>query len=118
MNSFFQSVFISERSVNIDIQHSYSGQFLSDIVLSASDVQEVLSNLNPNKACEPDNIPGRLLKIQPLQYHPACVVCLICLFAQGSVPAIRKKAKIAPIDKGNDPSLPVNYRQISLFAYR
>ena len=41
--------------------------------------------------------------LHSLQYHPACVICLIW-----------KKASIALIYKGNDPSLPVNYRPISL----
>ena len=71
MNSFFQSVFTSERNVHIDIQRSYSGQLLSHIVLSISHVQEVLSNLDPNKACGPDNIPGRLLKITAAAISPS-----------------------------------------------
>ena len=64
-------LFTPKNNKHIDLQDSYSGQLLSDIVLSVSDVQEVLTNLDPNKACGPDNIPGRLLKITAAVISPS-----------------------------------------------
>lgn len=57
-------------------------------------------------------------RLQPLQYHPACVVCLICLFHKDLYQqcGLWKKANIAPIYEGIDRSLPVNYRPISLLC--
>ena len=116
MNSFFHSVFTPKNNKHIDLQDSYSGQPLSDIVLSVSDVQEVLTNLDPNKACGPDNIPGRLLKITAAAISPSLCRLFNMSLSQGSVPAIWKKANITPIHKGDDPSLPANYRPISLLC--
>ena len=71
---------------------------------------------NPNKACGPDNIPVSLLKITAVAMLP--ILC--CLFnmslSHGSVPAIWRKANITPIHKDEDPSLPANYRPVSLLC--
>ena len=39
-----------------------SVEVLSEIELSEEEIAAILGNLDPNKACGPDGIPGRLLK--------------------------------------------------------
>lgn len=88
MNSFFRSVFTSGSNNNTGTQRPSFGQHLSDVVLSVSEVQEVLLKLDPSKASGPDDIPGRLLKATAAAMSPR----LCCLFnmslLQGVVPAV------------------------------
>ena len=63
MNSFFHSVF-STNSIKPTVypRSCPDDQLLSEIHLPVAEVEAVLVNLVPNKACGPDIIPGRLLK--------------------------------------------------------
>jgi hypothetical protein len=62
-NSFFQSVFSEDPATSLQQESTQrSPHTLSGFELSISEVYKVLTNIEPNKACGPDNLPGRILK--------------------------------------------------------
>ena len=64
-NDYFSSVFNDEDISNLqELQRSSTLQpfLLGFVNVSARVVFELLSDLNPNKACGPDLIPARLLR--------------------------------------------------------
>lgn len=116
MNSFFHSVFTSRSNNNTGTQRPSLGQQLSDVVLSVCEVLEVLLKLDPSRASGPDDIPGRLLKATAAAISPSLCRLFNMSLLQGVVPAVWKKANLSPIHKGDDPSVPANYRPISLLC--
>ena len=61
-NNQFQSVFTNETDTDIpDKDHSPHSK-MPQLNISSAGVSKLLCNLNPHKACAPDNIHGRVLK--------------------------------------------------------
>ena len=75
---------------------------------------KLLSNLNPNKAIGPDNVPGNFLKLCAYEIADIYQVLFQASLDQGVVPPDWKEANIVPLLKKGDKSLPENYRPISL----
>ena len=61
LNSYFHSVFTQEQLLTANIGTSYSPS-IPDLKISADGVYKQLSQLNPKKACGPDEIPAKVLK--------------------------------------------------------
>ncbi len=117
MNSFFHSVFSPKSSKStVSSPSCPEDHLLSEIELSVAEVEAILNNLDPNKACGPDNIPGRLLKSTAAAISPSLCRLLNMSLSLGVVPENWKKANVTPVHKSNDPSLPPNYRPISLLC--
>ena len=78
------------------------------------EIYNLIMNLKNNKAPGPDNIGPKLIKFvageicNPLQY------IYNLSFEQGIIPDKLKLAKVIPVFKSGDPTLPSNYRPISL----
>lgn len=88
--------------------------FLSNIVLTVAEINEVLKSLPVDKAARPDGISNRILK-------EACneLASPLCNLFNASlqcctVPSSWKEAYVTPVYKKGDASLPNNYRPISL----
>ena len=64
LNSFFHSVFSPAQATTTtsNLQLS-SDTALSNIQLTENEVFKALHGLDPSKACRPDGIPGKLLKM-------------------------------------------------------
>ena len=77
-------------------------------------ILKLLSNLNPHKACGPDNINSRILK--ELREHTAPILTLLFIksLETGTTPTDWKHANVAPVFKKGEKYKPVNYRPISL----
>merc|ERR1712074_60201 len=73
-----------------------------------------MKNINPNKAAEPDGIPGQLLKICAEELAPVFTTLFQAPINQGNVPEDWKKANIMPLFKKGDKTNPENYRPVSL----
>ena len=84
---------------------------ITEVQLTVSEVVEVLRSLDVNKASSPDAIPNKILvnNIAP----SFCRLFNLSL-SLGEVPANWKLANIAAVFKKDDPTLPCNYRPISL----
>ena len=61
MNSFFHSVFTPRSNNTTGTQHPFSCQPLSDVILSVSEVHEVLIKLDPTKNPTKASGPGDIL---------------------------------------------------------
>ena len=87
---------------------------MKNITITPQGVAKLLAGLNPLKSQGPDLIHPRILK------ELANELChVICHFyqqslAQGILPDDWKTAKMCPLFKKNDISLPSNYRPVSL----
>jgi hypothetical protein len=81
-----------------------------------SEITKIILNLNSKKSSGSDNITPKLLKIciSPLT-HPLLHIANLS-FANGHFPTPLKLAKVIPIFKKNDNTIPGNYRPISLLS--
>ena len=81
------------------------------------DVEEVyneLQNLNCNKACGPDLLPARLLKMTAEFIAPSLAQIFQLSLSSGKLPLDWTSANIVPIHKKGDKQLTANYHPISL----
>ena len=113
LNSYFFSVFTNEQLPLPKIPISpYSS--IADLHISPEGVAKQLSQLNPNKACGPDELPAHVLK----EISQSASGWLAFIFQQSlnlnTVPSDWSKALITAVYKKANKSLPSNYRPISL----
>ena len=73
------------------------------IHLTNCEVAQALENLDPNKACGPDNIPGRILKETARKIAPSLCRLFNLSPTLGVFPAAWKRANITPIFKQEVP---------------
>ena len=84
--------------------------------VEAIELVAIITNLNSAKSAGPDNIGPRLLKeIAPVIIQPFLYIINLS-FITGIVPDTLKLARVIPIFKKGDHSLPQNYRPISLLS--
>ena len=74
----------------------------------------LLLNLDPNKACGPDGITPRLLKIVAEEVTPALTLLFRNSYQTGTLPHDWKLAHITPVFKKGERYKAENYRPISL----
>ena len=86
------------------------------ITTSPEEVEKLLSSLDTHKSAGFDNIPTRLLKEAAAELAPSIAGLFNLSFATGGIPQDWKYATITPIPKAGNPSLPTNYRPISLLS--
>ena len=104
LNTWFSSVFILPlNNLPPNVQH-YNGQSLANIHLKDCEVAQALENLDPNKACGPDNISGRILKETARELAPSLCRLINLSLTLGMFPTDWKRANITPIFKQEDPS--------------
>ena len=93
-----------------------SNVIMPEIVLSVHEVENVIKNLEPNKAVGPDLIHNRIIKAA----SPVIASALTLLFnkslSEGRFPRCWKIAHITPIHKKDNQSICSNYRPISLLS--
>ena len=116
LSTWFSSVFIPPLNNSPLNVQPYNGQSLANIHLTDCEVAQALENLDPNKACGPDNIPGRILKETAREIAPSLCRLFNLSLTLGVFPAAWKRANITPTFKQEDSSLPSNYRPISLLC--
>ena len=113
LNSYFFSVFTKEQ---LPLPSMSASPYLSidDLQISTEGVAKQLSQLNPRKACGPDELPARVLK----EISQSASEWLAFIFQQSlnlnTVPSDWTKALVTAVHKKDNKSLPSNYRPISL----
>ena len=111
-NQYFYSQFSNESNYNIDMNFENDNDF--SISFSTSRVQNQLKNLNVNKACGPDQIPGIVLKRCSKTLAEPLSIIFNTIYNTGMVPSDWKLANVVPIFKKGDKKSVKNYRPISL----
>ena len=110
----FCSVFTKDNGSQLPKMESAPYPGLTDLVIKTEGVAKLLRNLNPAKACGPDNIPSRILKECADTISPA----LSCIFSRsvqtGQLPSDWLTANISSVFKKGDRSKAENYRPLSL----
>jgi hypothetical protein len=86
---------------------------MQQINISAG-VSQLLCNLNPHKACRPDNIHGRVLKELNEQVAPILTSIFPKSLKSGEISKDWKHANVAPAFKKGEKYKAVNYHPISL----
>ena len=111
-NKFFHDQFSEPSIYNIDI--SFDNEF--DIDLSPSRIKAFLANININKACGPDEIPGIVLKMCSDSVALPLSIIYKLIYNTGSLPSQWKLSNVVPIFKKGDSKQVSNYRPISLLC--
>ena len=116
-NAYFSSVFTDEDPSNLEDLRcsSIAHPLLIDCVkVSASEVYDLLRDLDSHKACGLNLLPARLLKegAEEISYSLSKIFNLS--LTKGALPQDWTSAHVVPVHKKNDKSNPSNYRPISL----
>jgi len=82
--------------------------------VTVEEVRKLLRKVKPNKATGSDNIPGLVLRETATALAPSLCALFNASLATGYVPKVFKKSYVSPLFKSGDPSLPTNYRPVSL----
>jgi hypothetical protein len=114
LNQQFQSVFTNETDLNIPDKGPSPHPQMPSIHISETGINKLLANLNPHKACGPDNINGHVLKELKDQIAPILTEIFKKSLETGETPKYWKHANVAPAFKKGGTYKPVNYRPISL----
>ena len=87
---------------------------MNNIHITHTDVLDVLRTLSVGKASGPDGIDNRILVEAASQLvNPLCRLFNLCL-DKSALPSSWKRSHVCPILKKGDPSIPSNYRPVSL----
>ena len=95
--------------VKLNIQDS-----ISDIKIDPNGVEKLLSSLQPNKACGPDELPNQVLKNCSKALAPGVSVLFQKSLDSGQLPKDWTDANVAPVFKKGDRHAAENYRPVSL----
>ena len=88
----------------------------SNVLATESEIEHILKGLDINKACGPDQISHRLLKLTAHAITSSLTKLINFSLANCCVPNLWKQANVCPIFKGGDNSMLSNYRPISLIS--
>ena len=113
-NKFFYDQFSEPSIYNTDISFENDNDF--DIDFSPSRVRALLADINTNKACGPDEIPGMVLKMCSESVALPLSIIYKLVYNTGSIPVDWKMSNIVPIFKKGDSKEVSNYRPISLLC--
>ena len=115
-NEYFFSVFLKDSNLKFTCPPNSNTQSLHDIEISTTEVFEILSTLDVNKAPGIDGISPAVLKYcaSPLLV-PLCHL-FTCSISSGRIPVQWCTHCIIPIHKSGDKTHIKNYRPISLLC--
>ena len=114
LNSCFHSVFTNQQACHAGMEVSAHYPDIGHLHIHRPGVAKQLSHLNSSKACGPDELPPKLLKLVADEIVPAVAFLFQQSYNSGTVPTEWKYALVTPIHKSGDKCDPGNYRPISL----
>lgn len=83
---------------------------------TAHEIENLILDLKPGKACGPYSIPIPILKLLKSTLSKPLATLFNHSFKSGTVPDSLKVARIIPVHKGGSPLTQTNYRPISLLS--
>ena len=117
LNDYFCSIsMIDDLNIELPVFENRTEISLSHIVITQSEVTDILNTLKVNKATGPDGISHRMLKNCSVSLAiPLCLLFNLSLRLH-TYPSLWKLAHVTPIFKKGDKSVASNYRPISLIS--
>ena len=112
-NTFFYDKFSEQSKYDIDINWT-DDDILNNIDFCTDKIQNFLSDINPNKACGPDGIPGKVLKYCAANLAYPLSIIFKLSYNSRSLPSEWKQANIVPVHKKGPKDYIENYMPISL----
>ena len=113
VNAQFQSVFNPKLSTQVDGKGPSPFPSVPHLVIGTEGIAKQLMNLNPSKACGPDEMSNRFLKIVANELAPALAFMFQQSYDKGITSTQWHQALVTGIHKGSTKSEPSNYRPIS-----
>ena len=122
----FNSYFCAQTDIHLtNFHHEHLRQYenmqpetpydLDTIVFTQYEVLNVINSLDASKACGPDKVPTRFLKMVAIYISEPLSKIFNKSLAAGKYPNLWKEANVKPVFKGKgSPSDVTNYRPISL----
>ena len=114
LNSQFKSVFNKRTHTQVPDKGVSPFPSISNLNIGTEGVAKQLSNLNPSKACGPDEMSPRLLKMVSNELAPALQFLFQQSYHTATVPSQWKNALVSAVYKSGTKADPSNYRPISL----
>ena len=114
LNNHFESVFVDDDGILPEIGLSNYPDPDPDLSFDVNGVKKQILNLNPNKACGPDNLSPRILKLLADELSPVLTFLFQQSYDSGRLPDDWSKALVIPVYKKGGKQDPKNYRPISL----
>ena len=117
LNSYFASV-SSLDDTNAVLPHftEHTDEVLEHINVTEEEINDVIVNLDPNKASGPDFISNKMIKnVARAIAKPLCILFNRSL-CEGVFPDIWKLYNLVPLFKKGDRSISSNYRPVSLLS--
>ena len=112
---FFQSIYSkSSLDQNLSSPDVANPNLLLNVTTTASQVQEILSNLDISKYPGADNLPARILKTCAKEISVPLAHLFNSSLKCGIKPTLWKFANISPVHRGDNKELVENYTSISL----
>lgn len=114
LNRQYESVFTKESTTNIPKPSGTPYPSMPDISINNEGVEKLLKKLNPNKACGPDSITGRVLKDLAEEISPFLTHIFQKTIDAGNIPDDWRYANVTALFKKGDRFKASNYRPVSL----
>ena len=117
LNSYFASVSsLDDTNAVLPPFIEHTDQVLEHITVTEEEINDVIVNLDPNKASGPDLISNKMIKnVARAIVKPLCILFNRSL-REGVFPDIWKLDNLVPLFKKGDRSVSSNYRPVSLLS--
>jgi hypothetical protein len=92
---------------------SYTSSLPLEVV---EEVEKLLREIDPTKACTPDSFPSLVLKERASELSPSACKLFNKSISSGTFPQQWKEAVVVPIHKKGDRNFVTNYKPISLLC--
>ncbi|CAB4028709.1 Hypothetical predicted protein, partial [Paramuricea clavata] len=106
----------SRLDASCEVTECIADTLVDSLILSVTEVQEILKTLDISKATGPDGIPAKLLKETASVIAPSLCKLFNKSLRTGEMPRDWKLANMVPIYKKNEREHVENYRPISLLS--
>ena len=117
LNSYFASVSsLDDSNAVLPPFIEHTDEVLDHINVTEEEINDVIVNLDPNKASGPDSISNKMIKnVARAISKPLCILFNRSL-REGIFPDIWKLGNLVPLFKKGDRSISSNYRPVSLLS--
>ena len=118
-NEYFKSVFKDQDIMGqeeLPVIPTCCDERLKYVHFTEHDVFKIISTLDGNKACGPDNVSPRVLKMCAEEIAPSLSSLFNLSMNQSKVPQLWKRAHVSPIHKKGELDKVTNYRPVSLLS--